>query len=111
MVYNNIVLPEEVRRWINLLKWSHSGHLRENTFTNQERWLLGLTDSQAWSLMKAEPLFNCPLRRTCKLSYEHCENDHSGNPGECWKVFKEWASQPISKSEHHEQQIEKLEEK
>jgi hypothetical protein len=98
MDYNYIALPEDVREWINRMSWGHN-HPKTDTFTNKERWLLGLTDAQAWALMKAEPFLGCPLRRTCKLPYSHCEGDQPGKPSKCWEVFSNWASMPINKDE------------
>ncbi|GHV36376.1 hypothetical protein FACS18949_15730 [Clostridia bacterium] len=45
MDYNYIEIPAELRRWINRQPGYDGINIRENTFTNQERWLLGRTDA------------------------------------------------------------------
>jgi hypothetical protein len=97
--YNHIEIPEEVRKWINRLPGYDGINIRENTFTNQERWLLGRTDAQIFNYAKSDPFSTCPLypraaATTCKLDCAKQCGSH-----ECWEVFNEWASTPICKPE------------
>ena len=93
-----VEITQELRKWINNRVGYDGLDIKEPTFTNQERFLLGLTDAHVWNFIKSEP-FMCPLRYTCKLFPKHCEEDYPGKPGECWKAYREWANTPLAKKE------------
>lgn len=88
-----IEIPENVREWINDLLGDD--HMKANTFTNKECWLLGQTSSEMWEHIETNPYRLCPVKERCPFKREHCL---SGNAGyECRKVFMQWASRPISR--------------
>jgi hypothetical protein len=93
--YNRIEIPEEVREWINRLPGYDGINVRENTFTNQERWLLGRTDAQIWGYAKSHPFSTCPLFVRARATECKLDCDKQCGSHECWEVFKKWAVTPI----------------
>jgi len=97
MDWNYIEIPPEVRQWINRQPGYDGINVRENTFTNQEKWLLGRTDAQIWEYAKSDPFWTCPLfSRACRTDCNLSCGEKRGSR-ECWEVFTKWASTPIQK--------------
>ncbi|GHU90117.1 hypothetical protein FACS1894202_09410 [Clostridia bacterium] len=99
MNYNYIGIPAELRKWINRQPGYDGISVRENTFTNQERWLLGRTDAQIWEYAKSDPFWTCPLFRgdSCSCDKKLCNKASKRRPDGCWETFTKWANTPIKK--------------
>jgi len=94
--YDFIEIPKEVRDWINCLPGYYGINIQKNTFTNQERWLMGQTDAQIWNYVKLDPFWNCPMRDKCPAKDKrHCLDEKKRDLTECWEFFKKWAKTPI----------------
>lgn len=93
--YSYIEIPEDVRAWINLQPGYDGINIRENTFTNQERWLLGRTSGQIWEYAKSHPLWTCPLYKRTKPTECTLKCEKKCGSHECWEVFNKWAMTPI----------------
>ena len=95
MNYEYIEIPTEVRKWINRLPGYNGIDVRVNTFTNQERWLLGRTDAQIWDYAKSNPLWTCPLFTRASLTDCKLNCDEKCDSRKCWEMFKNWALTPL----------------
>jgi len=95
MNWNYIEIPAEVRKWINCQPGYNGINIRENTFTNQEHWLLGRTDRQIWEYARINPFWTCPLFVRASLTDCKLNCDEKCGSHECWEVFKKWASTPL----------------
>jgi len=95
MNFKYIEIPAEVRKWINRQPGYSGINVRENTFTNQERWLLGRTDAQIWDYAKSNPFWTCPLYVHASLTDCKLKCEEKCGSRECWEVFKKWAITPL----------------
>jgi len=95
---NYIEIPAEVRRWLNRQPGYDGIHVKANTFTNQEKWLLGRTDAQIIDYARSEPFWTCPLfHGKCPQAGKTCGGGDNKKRDEqaCWELFRKWAITPI----------------
>jgi hypothetical protein len=105
---NYIEIPADVRRWLNRQPGYDGIHVKANTFTNQEKWLLGRTDAQIIDYARSEPFWTCPLfHGKCPQAGKTCGGGDNKKRDEqaCWELFRKWAITPIEptkiKGENH----------